>query len=100
MIDEELFKSEFVREYLRYCQREKSTLTGVFNCDGISYVWGAIVEYGPPPGGGLIIEIWGESNEERGESAHFRFWVARPSRPIKGRAVMRDELTLLSEAPI
>lgn len=97
MVDEGLFQQEFVREYLRYCQRDVSTITGLFECEGQQFIWGAIAEYGPPNGGGLLVELWSTANDP-GETADFRFWHARETKngmPAKGRVVLRDELGML-----
>lgn len=90
---EETFTSEFVREYLRYIQRKRSTITGLFFSQDKAFIWGAIGDYGEPPRGGLLVEMWPE--DEPDNSYEYRFWHANPDgqKYRRTKPVMRDELT-------
>jgi hypothetical protein len=94
MLDSETFRTEFVREYLRYIQRKHSTLTGLFFLDDKPIMWGALVEYGPPPQNGLLVEMWPE--REPDNYATYRFWYAamdEAGRYKRKRSIMRDEIS-------
>lgn len=96
VLNEYQFRYDFVHEYLRYCQKDRSTITGCFDSQGYEFFWGAEAEYGPPPDGGLLIEMWSEETLKKGDTATFRYWHSRDmpkGKSAKGRAVMRDELT-------
>lgn len=91
----ESFDYDFRIGYLRHLQNDKSPITGQFTTEGYDIIWGAVAEYGDPPVGGLLIEMWGETNEEKGESATFRFWYAKEShkgRKVRAATVMYDDL--------
>jgi hypothetical protein len=92
-VERELFTSEFIREYLRYIQRRHSTVTGLFFVEDKPYIWGTTGEYGTPPQGGLLVEMWPEDDPDN--FCTYRFWHAEPA--DKGdykrrKAIMRSEI--------
>jgi hypothetical protein len=93
-MNEDDFTSSFVREYLRYIQKKRSTITGLFHLENNPIIWGSVSEYGVPPYGGLIVEM-GPANDPQ-NSNDYRFWYARETRSglcRRDRDIMRDELS-------
>jgi hypothetical protein len=89
------FVYDFKIGYLRNLLDNKEPIAGTFRSGGYDIIWGAVAVYNEPPPGALLIEIWGETNEDRGETATFRFWYAketRQGRQIKGDPVLRNHL--------
>lgn len=69
----------FVRSYLEAIRDDPLTTKGYFEVDGCEFMWGAVGEFGTPPNGATLIELWSEDAPE--QKINFRIWeVTAPDR--------------------